>query len=102
MLAGDEAALAVAGVAVGVIARLTEDADPAGLLIPAHDAVIGNVAPQKTTRIAEIDRAFVLKRQPVTSRSTPASASRYLLKTDRDSESPGQDNAGSAPTPPMP
>ena len=59
MLAGDEAALAVAGVAVGVIGGLAEDADPAGLLVPAHDAVVGNVAPQKTARIAEIDRALV-------------------------------------------
>ena len=59
MLASDEAALSVASVAVGVIGGLTEDIDPAGLLIPAHDAVIGNVAPQKTARIAEIDRAFV-------------------------------------------
>src|SRR5262245_14311940 len=59
MLAGDESALAVAGVAVGVVGGLTEDADPAGLLVPAHDAVIGNVAPQETARITEIDRALV-------------------------------------------
>src|SRR3954451_8725692 len=59
MLASDEAALAVAGVAVGVIARLTEGADPAGFLVPAHDAVIGDVAPQQTARIAEIDRPLV-------------------------------------------
>src|SRR5258705_13440560 len=59
MLASDESALAVAGVAVGMVARLTEDADPAGFLVPAHDAVIGNVAPQKTAHIAEIHRALV-------------------------------------------
>src|SRR6266568_6165355 len=59
MLAGDESTLAVAGVAIGVVGGLTEDADPAGLLVPAHDAVIGNVAPQETARITEIDRAVV-------------------------------------------
>src|SRR5437667_12670626 len=59
MLAGDESTLAVAGVAVGVVGGLTEEADPAGLLVPAHDAVIGNVAPQETTGIAVIDRALV-------------------------------------------
>src|SRR6266480_7042580 len=59
MLAGDESTLAVAGVAVGVVGGLTEDADPPGLLVPAHDAVIGNVAPQETARITEIDRALV-------------------------------------------
>ena len=59
MLAGDKSALAVPGIPVGVVRGLTEDADPAGLLVPAHDAVIGNVAPQETTGIAEIDRALV-------------------------------------------
>src|ERR1700704_7137038 len=58
MLASDEPDLAGAGIAVGVVGRLTEDVDPAGFLIPAHDAVIGNVAPQKTARIAEIDRTL--------------------------------------------
>src|SRR5262245_59765369 len=59
MLAGDESALPVTGVAVGVVGGLTEDADPAGLLVPAHDAVVGNVAPKETAGIAEIDRALV-------------------------------------------
>jgi hypothetical protein len=59
MLAGDESALTVAGVAVRVVGGLTEDADPAGLLVPAQDAVIGNVAPQETARITEIDRTLV-------------------------------------------
>jgi len=65
MLASDEAALAVASVAVGVIGGLTEDVDPASLLIPAHDAVIGNVAPQETARITKIDRALI---KPATGR----------------------------------
>src|SRR5262245_44636386 len=59
MLAGNESALAVTGVAVGVVGGLTEDVDPASLLVPAHDAVIGNVAPQETAGIAEVDRALV-------------------------------------------
>src|SRR6266446_4937744 len=46
MLAGDEPALAVAGVAVGVVRWLAEDADRAGLLVPAHDPVVRDVAPQ--------------------------------------------------------
>src|SRR5215510_3907946 len=59
VLAGDEAALAVARVAVGVIGGLAEHADPPGLLVPAHDAVVGNIAPQEAARVAEIDRPLV-------------------------------------------
>src|SRR5262249_42570876 len=47
---------------------LTEDAGPASLLVPAHDAVIRNVAPQETARITEIDRALVktaARREPL-------------------------------------
>ena len=46
MLAGDQPALAVARVAVGIVGGLAEDADRAGLLVPAQDAVVGDVAPQ--------------------------------------------------------
>src|SRR6266851_3002107 len=46
VLAGDEPALAVAGVAVGVARRLAEDRDRPRLLVPAHDAVVGDVAPE--------------------------------------------------------
>src|SRR5262249_60124048 len=56
VLAGDEAALAVAGVAVGVVRRFSEHADAAGLLLPAHDAVVGNVAPQQVAAVAEPHR----------------------------------------------
>ena len=56
VLAGDEPALAVAGVAVGVVRRLAVHAGAPGLLVPAHDAVVGNVAPQQAARVAEIDR----------------------------------------------
>src|SRR5262249_43012908 len=43
---------------VGVVRGLAEHAQPPGLLVPAHDAVVGNVAPQQAARIAEIDRAL--------------------------------------------
>ena len=59
MLAGDESALPVACVAVGVVRGVTEDADPARLFVPAYDAVVRNVAPQETAGIAEIDRTLV-------------------------------------------
>src|SRR4029453_18133332 len=29
-----------------------------GLLVPSHDAIVGNVAPQQATGVAEIDRAL--------------------------------------------
>src|SRR5262249_25724428 len=38
---------------------LAEHADPPGLLVPAHDAVVGNIAPQEAARVAEIDRPLV-------------------------------------------
>ena len=56
MLAGDQAALAVAGVAVGVVGRLAEHRDGAGLLVPPQDAVVGDVAPEQAALVAEIDR----------------------------------------------
>ncbi len=55
MLAGDEAALPVAGVAVGLLAGLSENRDGAGLLVPAQDAVIGNVADQQAALVAQPD-----------------------------------------------
>ena len=56
MLAGDEPPLSIAGVAIGVIGRFTENPDAAGLLVPAHDPIVGNIAPKEAARIAEIDR----------------------------------------------
>ena len=56
--AGDEAALAVAGVAVGEVRRLAEDADRARLLLPLEDAVVGDVAPEQVAPVAEVDRAL--------------------------------------------
>src|SRR6185436_14275448 len=59
VLAGDEPALAVASVAVGVVGGLAEDADRARLLLPAHDAVVGDVAPQEVAAVAEPHWALV-------------------------------------------
>src|SRR6185295_1765438 len=53
VLARHEAALAVARIAVGEVRRLAEYADRARLLVPSHDPVVRDVAPQETARIAE-------------------------------------------------
>src|SRR5271170_7638642 len=53
VLAGDEPPLAVSGVAVRVVRRLAKNADRAGFFVPAHDAIIGDVAPQQITAVAE-------------------------------------------------
>src|SRR5271166_4746067 len=55
-LAGDEPALAVAGIAVGVMRRPAEYIDRASLLLPFHDSVIGDVAPQQKPAITEPHR----------------------------------------------
>src|SRR6266496_6062340 len=56
VLAGDEPALAVAGIPVRMIGRLAKNADSAGLLLPFHDAVVGDVAPQQVAAVAEPHR----------------------------------------------
>src|SRR5438874_13061361 len=58
VLAGNEPSLAVAGVAVGVVRGLAEDADLAGFLVPFEDPVVGDVAPQQTPQVTDPDRAF--------------------------------------------
>src|SRR5262252_1707645 len=58
VLAGDEAALAVARVAVGVVRRLAVHGGAARLLIPPQDAIVRNVAPQQAARVAEPHRPF--------------------------------------------
>ena len=45
VLAGDEPALPVAGVAVGEIGGFAKDADRAGLFVPPQDPIIRDVAP---------------------------------------------------------
>src|SRR5260221_3552403 len=57
VLAGDEAALAVARIAVAVVRGLPEDAH-AGTLDELHDAVVRDVAPQESIAVGEIDRPF--------------------------------------------
>ena len=64
VLAGHEPSLAVARVAIGEIRRLPVDADGAGLFLPLHDPVVGNVAPQEIAAVAEPHRAL----GPATSR----------------------------------
>jgi hypothetical protein len=56
MLAGDEAALAVAGVAVGVVGRFAEFRDGARGFVPAQNPVVGNVGPEQIAAVAEPDR----------------------------------------------
>ena len=56
MLAGDEPALAVAGVAVGIVGGPAEVAEGAGNLVPFHDPVVGDVAAQQVAAVAEPDR----------------------------------------------
>ena len=75
VLGGDQPALAVAGVAVGVVRGLPIDAGRAGPLVPAHDAVVGDVAPQQAPRIAEPDRPLrprIALRQPLDARQQHA------------------------------
>ena len=56
VLAGDEATLAVAGVAVGEVGGLAEHADGTRLLLPLQDAVVGDVAPQQVAPVADPHR----------------------------------------------
>ena len=65
VLAGDEPALAVAGVAVRVVGRLAIDRRAAGLLIPAQDAVVRDVAPQQAAPVAHPHRAFAPARASI-------------------------------------
>ena len=58
MLASDEPALAVAGIAVGEIRWLAKNADRAGLFFPLDDALIGNVAAEQIAPVAEPHRPF--------------------------------------------
>src|SRR2546428_799692 len=56
VLTAHEAALPVARVSVREIGRRAIDAGAARLLIPAHNAIIRDIAPQQAARISEIDR----------------------------------------------
>ncbi len=58
VLAADQPALAVAGVAIGEVGRFAKDADRAGFFFPFEDAVIGDIAAQQITPVAKPHRAF--------------------------------------------
>src|SRR5262249_34541992 len=58
MLAGDQASLAVDGVAVRVHRRLAVDAEMTVILREAHDAVVRNVAEQDVAAGCEVNRSF--------------------------------------------
>src|SRR5262245_25650813 len=70
MRAADEAAPAVARVAVGEVRRLAIDADCAGLLLPFENAVVGDVAPQQIPPVPEVDGPF----RPAAARKQPLHA----------------------------
>src|SRR6185503_13518646 len=56
VLAGDEPPLAIAGVAVRIVGRLAENAHRPRFLVPAHDTVVRDVAPQHAAAVAEPHR----------------------------------------------
>src|SRR3954462_3839255 len=56
VLAGEEPALAVARVTIGVIGRRAKGAHRPALLAPAQDAIVGNIGEEQITSIAEPDR----------------------------------------------
>src|SRR5207237_402146 len=65
VLAGDETALAVASVAVGVVLGLAVDAGAPGHLVPAQDAVVWDVAPKDATGIPQPHRPLAPARAGV-------------------------------------
>jgi hypothetical protein len=67
MLARDEAPLPVAGVAVGVIGRLTEHTGRARLFSPAQHPVVRNIAPQQVAPIPKPAGTFGPQRPGVES-----------------------------------
>ena len=58
VFAGDEAALVVAGVAIAKVGGLAKDTEGAVAFVPAHDAVVGNVAKEYTSRITKPNGTF--------------------------------------------
>jgi len=72
VLADQEAALPVAGQAVGKVGWLTKDARMPGGLVVAHDAVVGNVGEEDVPPVAEPDRPL-----------GPAESRRQLLHAGR-------------------
>ncbi len=58
VLAAQQTPLAVAGIAVGVVRGLAEHAHMAVFLVPAHHAVVWNVAPDQAAIVVNVDRSF--------------------------------------------
>jgi hypothetical protein len=58
VLAGNQPALAVAGVTVGEVRRFSVDRDRAALFLPFQDAVVRDVAAQQIAPVAEPRRPF--------------------------------------------
>ena len=58
VLARDEASDGIERVAVAVAGRVPEDADRAGGLVPAQDAVVGDVADEQVATGGDVDRTF--------------------------------------------
>ena len=58
VLAGHEPSLGVERVAVRVSRRVTELADGAGDLVPAQDAIVGNVADEEEPARRDVDRSL--------------------------------------------
>ena len=55
---GNQAACPVAGVTIAIIGRLTIDAEAAIAFVPAHDAIVGDVAEEHATRVSKPHRTF--------------------------------------------
>src|SRR4051812_21945244 len=83
VLAGDEPSLPVARVAVGEVGGLAEDADRAGFLVPTHDPLVGDVAPEKRARVAQPHGSFAPAKaggQPLDPRGLDAVALEALVE----------------------
>jgi hypothetical protein len=58
MFAGDEPPLPIARITVRIVSWLAKDTDSASLLLPFHEAIVGDIAPQKIATVAKPNGAF--------------------------------------------
>ena len=58
VLAGNEAALQVAGVSIGVVGGFAEKGDLVGFFVKAQDAVVGDIAEKQTPMICKPHGTF--------------------------------------------
>jgi len=58
MFASDQATLTIAGVSIAEVRWFAIDADRAGFFFPFDDAVVGNIAAQQITAVAEPHRSL--------------------------------------------